>query len=485
MPATQATVVLDANPAPAVTPTALPTFPFGGPPGDPYACMAADVVGCSIVFGGSGIPIPHQDYIDAVNERFIQPLHPGFTPQALFTPEGLQPFTGIKTLPLDTSMAQGLTILRPVVQQQLDAGHHVNLYGYSQSASIDTLLMREYLALPADQRPGVDQLSFTLLGDPNNPNGGMLQIFNLPQLDGYPSIPSLGVTFNGATPDVPYSTNIYTLEYDGFADFPRYPLNLLADLNAVAGIVYTHNQYPMLPMTPEGQLANAILLPGSVDYQGALPDGVTASAATNYWMIPTENLPLLEPFRGSPFGNAIADLVQPALRVLVNLGYGQIDHGWDAGPANVPTTMGVLPTDINASEVFTALANGAQQGWQDFIHDLGSLSSAAPDLDAVADGAAFTMPSLTDVANALSGSLAALYATLLPTGDILNALTTTLPAYMAQVFVAEISQGDIFNAVGLPLAAAVGLGSIAAGFEVFSIQNPMAQVSADLAGLFG
>ena len=28
------------------------------------------------------------------------------------------------------------------------------------------------------------------------------------------------------------STDIYTLQYDGWADYPQYPLNILADLNA-------------------------------------------------------------------------------------------------------------------------------------------------------------------------------------------------------------------------------------------------------------
>ncbi|MGV0625307.1 PE-PPE domain-containing protein [Mycolicibacter minnesotensis] len=469
----------------AVAPAALPSFPYGGPPGDPYACMAVDVIGCSIVFGGSGIPIPHQNYIDAVNERFIQPLHPGFTPQALFTPEGLQPFTGAKTLPLDVSMAQGLTILQLAVQQQLNSGHAVNLYGYSQSASIDTLLMRQLLALPEDQRPDADQLTFTFLGNPNTPNGGLMQIFNLPEFGGSVPIASLGLTLNGATPDGPWTTNNYTLEYDGFADFPRYPLNVLANLNAMAGILYAHNQYPMLPMTPDGQLANAILLPGSVDFLGELPDGVTASTATNYWMIPTEDLPLLEPFRGSPFGNAIADLIQPSLRVLVNLGYGQIEHGWDAGPANVPTTMGLFP-DVNPMDVLTALFHGAQQGWQDFVHGLGSLSSAVPDgPDAGIDFAAFTMPSLFEIANAFSSSIAAINGALMVTGDIVNALTTSLPAAMAQVFFSELSQGDLVDAIGLPLAAATGLGSLAAGFELIGIMHATSQIQAELAGLFG
>jgi hypothetical protein len=32
-------------------------------------------------------------------------------------------------------------------------------------------------------------------------------------------------------------------EYDGFADFPQYPLNVLADLNAIAGLLYVHPPY--------------------------------------------------------------------------------------------------------------------------------------------------------------------------------------------------------------------------------------------------
>ncbi|EUA34694.1 PE-PPE domain protein [Mycobacterium xenopi 3993] len=39
-------------------------------------------------------------------------------------------------------------------------------------------------------------------------------------------------------------------------------------------------------------------------------------------MIPTQNLPLLEPLRQVPVvGNPLADLLQPDLRVIVELGY--------------------------------------------------------------------------------------------------------------------------------------------------------------------
>jgi PE-PPE domain len=35
-----------------------------------------------------------------------------------------------------------------------------------------------------------------------------------------------------------YPTNVYPLEYDGFADFPNYPINVFGDLNALVGIFF-------------------------------------------------------------------------------------------------------------------------------------------------------------------------------------------------------------------------------------------------------
>ena len=76
-----------------------------------------------------------------------------------------------------------------------------------------------------------------------NPDGGLLERF-----DGA-FIPSLDASFSGATPDDVYPTDIYTLQYDGWADYPQYPLDILADLNAFAGIAYVHGEYPALTAT--------------------------------------------------------------------------------------------------------------------------------------------------------------------------------------------------------------------------------------------
>jgi hypothetical protein len=237
--------------------------------------------------------------------------------------------------------------------------------------------------------------------------------------------------------------------------------------------MYVHGTYPTLT---DAQLASAIELPVSDDYAGN----------TRYFMIPTEDLPLLQPLRGSGFGNAIADLLQPSLRVLVNLGYGDIEHGWSQGPADVSTPFGVFP-DVSLQDVFTALVNGAQQGWTDFTEDLQNLSSgSAADLwDLGTGNAEFVMPSLTDIVNAFTSASATLYSTLLPTADIINSLVTTLPAYAATLFAQELASGDLLNAIGLPLAASTGLVTMAAGFEFMVMSSALSSIQADFADLFG
>lgn len=176
------------------------------------------------------------------------------------------------------------------------------------------------------QLPQGTPVNFVLVGNEMNPpNGGMLSRF--PGLN----LPSLGLPFYGATPEnaFPPTTN-YTLEYDGFADFPRYPLNVLSVLNAGLGIIFVHTKYADLTSQ---QVNSAIPLP-------------TTDPSQKYYIIPTSNLPLLEPLRLLPvIGNPVADLLQPALKVIVNLGYGDPpQYGWSTnGFANQQTTFGSSP----------------------------------------------------------------------------------------------------------------------------------------------
>lgn len=203
------------------------------------------------------------------------------------------------------------------------------MFGWSQSATISSLVMQQ-LSQPPFSVP-TNLLQFVLVGDPNAPNGGLsARFFGL-------QLPSLGLSFDGATPANLYPTRIYTLEYDGFADYPPYPIDIFSDLNAAFGLVETHPLYLSIPATV---VNNAVQLPQS-----------GAPSMTTYNMIPLSQLPypenylpLVQPLLSFPVvGKPLADLLQPDLMALVNWGYGDPNFGWSTSPADVPTQFGFLP----------------------------------------------------------------------------------------------------------------------------------------------
>lgn len=451
--------------------------------GDPGPAL--DDGGIAYIMGGSGLPNPQAPYVADLFDHYVASAHggaySGFTPQGFNTAEGLYPYTGVKDLPLDESVKRGLEAMTgdySQIMNSINGDSNVTVVGYSQSAILSSLFMQEM----HEQNVSPDKLGFVLLGDPMNPNGGLLSRF------AGLNIPSLGLNFYGATPADLYPTDIYTLEYDGFADFPRYPLNLLSDLNAFAGIYYVHGTYPDLD-------------------PAALPDGyglhqlATASdSITNYYMISIPNLPLLEPIRSIPLvGNPIADLVQPDLAALINLGYGDPAFGWSTAPANLATPFGILPPLSAFEKLPGVLVDGTQKGLADFVGDIVgggpnpvSLSDLNPlDLLSGAGGAAGTDPLgsvasfLPNAVNALSDAAANAYAALLPTADIGNALVTSIPAYLLNLSLDNLMDGDLLNAVGLPLAGAVGLATMAGGFEFLVIADAAQAVLGDLTGLIG
>ena len=281
-----------------------------------------------------------------------------------------------------------------------------------------------------------------------------------------------------ATPSDLYPTDIYTLEYDGFADFPHYTTNLLSDLNALLGIFLAHTEY--LDLTPD-QINNAILFPGS--------EALTGEGLTDYYMIPNDTLPILEPLLLIPgIGQPLYDLLEPDTQILVNLGYGSITQGWNQGPANVPTTFGLFP-DIDQTQLSDALSSGLQQGHTDALNDLQNpvsyqdqVAPLLPVEDALYTG--FDVPqngsftdvvdgflkiagfpvsdvtlssSPTDIVNDISSTLSYDYSSLLPLADAINVSLTTLPTYDANIATDQLEAGNLLNAILDPTSANTAL----------------------------
>jgi hypothetical protein len=321
--------------------------------------MAVQLAATALIMGGTqnslGSPETPISYINpylsnAVN-RFINPASeaptgtggspiPGVGADddqyAVITPEQFFPATGSMTF--DASVMTGLANLARCVRGSADckyndnpeinpgppagppvAGDEFDIFGYSQSAVIASLLKKDMIQNPEkypDVGPG--DASFFLLANPMRPNGGILARGPLGL-----TIPILGVTFYGATPTNScqtgecYQTVDVAAQYDGMGgDAAVSLLNPLALLNATLGIYYLHGNMQ------NGNFSDA-------QYQGSYGD-------TDYYLVPTRRLPLLMPFE-SFVPSPILTFLDAPLRVLVEGGYAH-----DINPG-IAVSVGLLP----------------------------------------------------------------------------------------------------------------------------------------------
>ena len=227
------------------------------------------------------------------------------------------------------------------------------VFGYSQGAIIANIEKQKL----ADQYPkGTDapNIDFVLIGDENLPNGGLAARF--PGV----TIPILNLTLNGPAPtDTQFHTTEFVRQYDGFADFPLYPVNVLADANAVLGFAYAHTYY--LAPSP-----------------GESPPIHTQTGDTDYYFYPTDDLPLFGPLRTLGVPEPVIDVVEPVVKVLVEQGYDR------SIPLGEPTPARLIPP-INPVKVTHDVVDAVGEG----VHNAVALVKPAPKMT---DGFKFTPP---------------------------------------------------------------------------------------------
>ena len=218
----------------------------------------------------------------------------------------------------------------------LGPGETAVAFGYSSSANVMVREMRQLQNQPGGA-PHTDELDFFLMGNPNRPNGGLMQRF--PGL----YIPFVDIRLDGSTPtDTPYQTTDISWQYDGAADFPTYPLNLLAVLNS---FILLHGNYYI----------------ADVDGPRAFPD--TTVGNITYITLEPPHLPLLLPLYYLGFPKPLLDLVEPGLTVMVDWGY---DRSISPG---TPTPARLIPR-VNPVTAAVDLAGAVAQGVHNFIDDL-------------------------------------------------------------------------------------------------------------------
>ncbi len=156
----------------------------------------------------------------------------------------------------------------------------------------------------------------------------------------------------------------------------------------------------------------------------------------------------------------------------------------------MPTPFGLFP-NANPGTVFNALAAGTQQGIHDFSLDLQQIASqpaaVVPQLSLPsAPGPTTTpanFPSPQQVFNTVNTIVSTDYAVALPTADIGYTLATTVPFYDSELFLSQLGQGNLVNAIGYPIAADVGLGTVAGGVEFLTIASALSSNVKDIQSL--
>ncbi len=292
---------------------------------------------------------------------------------AQFWPFPFAGWGGLSGAKLDVSVASGVQQLTSDLVGTYRPGPDdpVVIFGYSQGA---TVASREKFLLSKLSAEDQANISFVLIGNPNRPNGGLFE-----RLAPFGTVPILDATFGLPTPtDTAMSTVDVAFEYDGVADFPLYPINLLATLNAVAGFWYIHGTM----LSPNGK--NLDELPNGLtpaELAAAIADPAnqqrTAGSDTTYVLIPTPNLPLLQPLRefGAFTGlefitTLLIDLVQPALRVLIETGYDR------TLPYSEPAPLRLIPL-VDPFTLAVDLAQAIGQGINDVVNDIRGEAPAA------------------------------------------------------------------------------------------------------------
>lgn len=182
------------------------------------------------------------------------------------------------------------------------------LAGQSQGSIV---LNTEQVRLENDpDAPEPDRLTFITFNDPGQ------GIFSTLFSEGT-RIPVVGFTVFSPV-ESRYSTIVVNHEYDFWSDFPDRPWNVPALLNAVMGVVYSHNFAEDVPadVPPEN-------ITSYVNSQGA--------THTTY-LVPSENLPLTETFRVLGVPDPIMDSVDDLIRPVIDAGYSRNDAPDDPRP---------------------------------------------------------------------------------------------------------------------------------------------------------
>jgi hypothetical protein len=225
---------------------------------------------------------------------------PGTTPEVVKYPATAGLLSGFFKPTANKSMAIGQQALNTDILTATSNGQPMVVAGESLGAMV---IDREQAYLATDPNaPSPTQLSFIEF---SNPERGLADTY----LPAGMHLAGLGYTV-GDPPVSQYDTTIVYHQYEGFADPPDRPWNLLADANAVAGISHYHLQ---TEFTSQDQVVEVSSVTNSL------------GGTTTTYMVPATTLPLLMPLHTFGVPSPIVEHLNSVLTPMVNEGYSQYD----------------------------------------------------------------------------------------------------------------------------------------------------------------
>ncbi len=180
----------------------------------------------------------------------------------------------------------------------------VVVLGESMGSMVASRLAAELAA--SSEPPSPDDIRFVLIAPPEE---GVAEYFKVGTY-----IPVLNYRVS-RVPESPYPTTIVIGEYDGWADPPDRPWNLVSAANALLGIVYVHGP----PIA-------------AADPNDVPPENTTVDGTVTTHFVPTKYLPLTHPLRDIGIPDRVVDRIDQLLRPIVDAGYLRHDQPGDSRP---------------------------------------------------------------------------------------------------------------------------------------------------------
>ncbi|MGB9226399.1 PE-PPE domain-containing protein [Mycobacterium sp.] len=323
----------------------------------------------ALILGGTTVPTPDEYLVELIKDQYIDPTHPGrdidyvavttpaqvwpvtglfrllgraFGPPSIWGPGGAawpdKPWwklSGLFDLTLDQSIRAGCGDLERAMAKY--GNDFLVIFGSPQGSIIANMqkikLAEQYP--PGTKAPDID---FVLVADANLPNGGLYSRF--PGL----RLPIFDITFNGPAPtDTQFATVEITRQYEWDADFPLYPLNLVALANAFLSAIYVHYYAFDVSLAADASTAPA--------FQGTHGD-------TSYYFLENDDLPLFGPLRTLGVPERLIKVIEPFFRVIVELGYDRSIPPWEPTPARLIPRFRAKGAKKVAAQLIRAIREG-------------------------------------------------------------------------------------------------------------------------------